>query len=152
MSKYYRWKVPVEGKVYNLLCEENGSKYDLYLDDVHLVRAFGSRGQQVEENVVIGGKVCQLVVYDYVPDICVDGILIGAAAEEVKAQKRSRRNKFILSALMIGVATLVMFSYSLMTLAGEPILGGVLTLVFAVGMAAAGVALLLSGLRQKIDA
>ena len=152
MSKYYRWKVPIDGKQYDLYCEENGSKYDLYLDDVHLVRAFGSRGQQVEENVVIGGKVCQLVVYDYVPDICVDGILVGAAAEEVMAQKRSRRNKMIIAALMMAVATLVIFSYFLMTMAGEEILGGVLTLVFAFLMAGVGVILLLSGLRQKIDA
>lgn len=152
MSKYYRWNVSIDGREYRLSCEENGSKYDLYLDDVHLIRVFGNRGEQVEENIVIGGKVCQMVVYDYVPDICVDGILVGAAAEEVQAQKRSKLTKIVLALLMMAVATLVIFSYGLMTLAGEEILGGVMTLVFGIAMALLGAGLLLSGIRQKITA
>lgn len=143
MAKVHEWEVPVDGTVYHISCQERGNQYDFRLDGEHLQRLIAGSDEMREQNVTIGGKRCQLVVYDGVPDVAVDGILVGVDAAERRAEKRRRLTSILLGILLVCLGTLAVFSYALMTLAGQTFFGGVFPLIFGIAFAAAGVWLLL---------
>ncbi len=148
MAKVNSWEVPINGTVYHITCEVRGHQYDFQLDGEHLQRIQGSEEEMQERDVIIGGKRCQVVVYYGVPDVVVDGILMGVEAADRRAEKRRRVTSLLLGILLVCVGTFAVFSYAVMTLAGQSVTGGVFSAVFGLVFAGAGVWLLLS-LRVK---
>ncbi len=143
MAKKQEWEVPVNGKLYHVTCESRGNQFDFLLDGELLQRVWGSADEMHEQDVRIGGKVCQVAVYYGVPDVVVDGILMGVEAAERRNEKRRRQFALILGILLMCVGTFAVFSFTAMTLAGQSVTGGVFSLVFGMFFAGAGVWLLL---------
>lgn len=150
MSKNYEWDVPVDGEIYHVSCRISRNKYDFYQDNNHVGRIWGDDTEMREQDVTIGGKRCQIVVYDGIPDICVDGILQGAVEEERKKEKMHRIAYLVLGILLVCFGMVSMLSFTLLTLAGQAVFGGVFAPVFGLGFVAAGVWLLLSVKNRKI--
>ena len=102
-----------------------------------------------EYDIRIGGKRCQIVVYDGEPDLCVDGILIGAQAE---MDRKDRRNKFL--KILGGLFCIITSSYAtflwvIYEIGGKPIFGGVVSLIFIQIFFWGGIALFLYAFKKK---
>lgn len=152
MSKENQWIVTVNGKAHTVHCVVHKSLYDVFVDGdlaVKVPRQHLNTEENSEYNIPIGGKTCQFVVYDGVPDVVVDGILVG---EERKLQKQERRNKILKifgGVLLICVCTYAAFLWYVFEAAGEPIFGGIFGLLGILVFLLMGVGLLISAVRKK---
>lgn len=146
------WDVPVNGRYYRVQCVDNGSKFDLYVDEEYLTTVWKKHEIQedLEQDIRISGKVCQFVVYDGEPDISVDGILLHAEEEYLHTMRKNRRYDILTGILMTIVGILAIFSFIVLKLGGEDIMGGWLALVMAVGFTAWGIWNLVSAIGRKI--
>ena len=147
------WDVQAEGKYYLVQCVDKGNKYDLYVDEEYLTTVWKKQEicEDIEQDIRIGGKLCQFVAYDGVPDISVDGVLLNAEEEYLKAERKRRRYDILTGFLMTSVGMLAIYFFLIMKLGGEEILGGWLALVMAVLFAAWGIYSLFSAVFRKVD-
>lgn len=150
-KKDLAWKVPVDGRVYHVRCVDNGNKYDLYLDDEHLTRVWKQDDirQDREQPVTIGGKVCQFVIYDGIPDLAVDGILLNAEAEYLKTEKSRRRFALFTGILQTLIGILACFSWVILTIGGGEVPGGWFALILVIGFTAMGIWQILRERKRK---
>lgn len=150
-KKELAWNVPVGGRVYHVQCVDNGNKYDLYLDDEHLTRVWKQDDirQDREQDVTIGGKVCQFVVYDGIPDLAVDGILLNAEAEFQKTEKSRRRFALFTGIFQTLIGILACFCWAILTIGGGEVPGGWFTLVLVIGFTALGLWQILRERKRK---
>lgn len=149
MAKILEWDVPVNGTTYHITCQRRGNQYDFKMDGESLYRLYAEPDQMSEQNVYIGGKRCQVVVYEGVPDVVVDGILMGVDAAEKKNAKRRMLISIVLGILFIGVGLFSAFTYTAMTVTGQPVVGGVMSLVFGMLFFVVGIILLLSTRKKE---
>ena len=151
-KKNLAWNVPIDGKHYLVQCVDAGNKYELYVDEEHLTTVWKKHEIQedIEQDIRVGGKVCQFVVYDHEPDISVDGVLLGAQEEFIRQERRNRRYDILTGILMTTVGILAILSFAVLKMGGEEIMGGWLALVMAVGFTAWGVWNLISAVTRKI--
>ena len=147
------WDVQANGESYLVQCVDKGNKYELYVDEALLTTVWKKQEimEDLEQDIRIGGKLCQFVVYDGEPDISVDGILLHAQEEYLKAERRRRRYDVFTGILMTTVGVLAILSFAVLKLSGEEILGGWLALAMAVLFTAWGVYCLFSALFRKIQ-
>lgn len=146
------WVVSVDGQKYLVQYQDKGNQYQLYANE-ELIDTIWKKHEiqeDLEQDVRIGGKVCQFVVYDGVPDLSVDGILLHAHADDIRQQKKNRRYDIFTGILMILVGTFAILSFTVLKLGGEEILGGWLALVMAIGFTLWGVRNFLSAVFRKI--
>lgn len=151
MAKNYSWKVSIEGSDYQIDCQRRGTQFDFKVDGEYLYRLHAHSEQIVEQNVMIGGKRCQVAVYDGIPDVIVDGIMTGVEARDEKSAKSRRIMSVVGGILLILVGLFASFSYAAMTIAGTAVLGGAMTAVFGALFIVAGIILVLSARKQKIQ-
>ena len=144
MAKMHSWEVPVNGTVYHISCQRHGNQYDFTMDGESLYRLHAEPEQMSEQNVIIGGKRCQVVVYEGVPDVVVDGILMGVDAAEKKSAKRRKLVSILVGILFIGIGLFAAFTYTAMTVTGQTVVGGVMSLFFGVMFFVVGIVLLVS--------
>ena len=149
MAKTYSWDVPVNGTAYQITCQQRGSQYDFTLDGEPLYRLYAEPEQMSEQNVYVGGKRCQVVVYEGIPDVVVDGILMGVDAAEKKNAKRRKLISILLGIVFIGVGLFAAFTYTAMTVTGQPVVGGVMSLVFGVMFFVVGMILIFSTRKKE---
>lgn len=152
MSKELQWNVTVDGEDYAVECVTMKTLFEVYVDGelaIKVPRKMKNDDTDSEYDIRIGGKRCQFVIYDGVPDLCVDGILQGAQRE---MDRKERRNRWLMilggmfSVLMSSYATFLWFVYEM---AGNPIFGGVLSLIFIQIFFFGGIALMLCAIRKK---
>ena len=148
MAKIMEWDVPVEGSIYRVTCQRRGNQYDFRLNDEPLYRLYADPEQMCEQDVRIGGKRCQVVVYEGVPDVVVDGILMGVDAAEKKAAKRRKLSCILVGILFMCVGVFAAFTYTAMTIVGQPVVGGFMSVVFGAVFFIVGMILLFS-VRKK---
>ena len=152
MEKKNQWQVTVEDKVYDVRCVTMKTLFEVYVDGELALkepRKMRNDDSDSEYDIRIGGKRCQLVVYDGVPDLSVDGILVG---EEDLMRRMEIRNRWLkvlggmLSVISSSYATFLWFVFKA---AGKPIFGGVVSLIFIQIFFFGGIALMLSAVRRK---
>lgn len=142
MAKLMEWEVPVDGTVYHITCQRRGNQFDFKLDEEPLYRLYADPEQMCEQDVRIGGKRCQVVVYEGVPDVVVDGILMGVDAAEKKSARRRKIISIMVGILFMCVGLFAAFSYTAMTVVGQPVVGGVMSLIFGAMFFVVGIVLL----------
>lgn len=149
MAKIMEWEVPVDGTIYHVTCQRRGSQYDFRLDDEPLYRLYADPERMCEQDVRIGGKRCQVVVYEGVPDVVVDGILMGVDAAEKKNAKRRKVISILVGILFMCVGLFAAFTYAAMTIVGQPVVGGFISVIFGAMFFVVGIILILSTRKKE---
>lgn len=149
MAKLMEWEVPVDGTVYHITCQRRGNQFDFKLNEEPLYRLYADPEQMCEQDVRIGGKRCQVVVYEGVPDVVVDGILMGVDAAEKKSARRREIISIMVGILLMCVGLFAAFSYTAMTVVGQPVVGGVMSLIFGAMFFVVGLVLLLTARKKN---
>ena len=151
MKNEYKWNVTVEGEKYLVRCVPYKTVFDVYVDG-DLVEHIGrddSDGLDTEYDIRIAGKKCQLTLYGGELDLCVDGVLLGAERE---MKRREIRNRILLVlgglAASMASAWAVLMWYIYETI-GDPIFGGVTTLIFLMLFGLGGLLMIFFGLKPK---
>ena len=149
MAKIMEWDVPVEGTIYHITCQRRGNQYDFKMESEPLYRLHADPEQMCEQDVRIGGKRCQVVVYEGVPDVVVDGILMGVDAMEKKNAKRRKIVSILVGILFVCVGLFAAFTYTAMTVVGQPVVGGFMSVVFGAMFFVVGIILLVTARKKE---
>lgn len=152
MAKDLKWNVIIDGTEHLVSCVLQTSLFDVYVDDelaIRVPRKMKHDDSDSEYDLVIAGKNCQFVVYDGKPDLCVDGILIGAQRELDWLDRRSRRRRLFAGMGLIIACTYAIFLWFVYELAGTPFFGGYVALILFFALIVVGIGLLLSVLKKK---
>lgn len=152
MEKQLKWDVIVDGEEYTVQCVTQKTLFEVYVDGevaIRVPRKMKNDDTDSEYDLRIGGKRCQFVVYDGVPDVCVDGILLGVQRE---MDEKAKRNRWLM--VLGGIFSIITSSYAtflwvIYEIGGNPIFGGVLSLIFIQIFFFGGIALVLAALRKK---
>ena len=151
MKNEYKWNVTVEGEKYLVRCVPYKTVFDVYVDG-DLVEHIGrddSDGLDTEYDIKIAGKKCQLTLYGGELDLCVDGVLQGAE-REMKRREIRNRILMVLGGLAASMASsLAVFMWYIYETIGDPIFGGVTTLIFLMLFGLGGLLLIFFGLKPK---
>lgn len=152
MEKQLKWKVTVDGEEYAVECVTLKTLFEVYIDGELAIKAprkMKNDDTDSEYDLRIGGKWCQFVVYDGAPDLCVDGILLGAQQEMDHKDRRNRWLKVLGGIFCIITSSYATFLWFIYEIGGKPIFGGVVSLIFIQIFFFGGIALLLSALKRK---
>ena len=152
MEKDLKWKVTVNGEEHDVACVVQKTLFEVYVDGevaIRVPRKMKNDDTDSEYDLRIGGKRCQFVVYDGVPDVCVDGILLGVQREMDEKAKRNRRLMILGGTFCIITSSYATFLWVIYEIGGNPIFGGVLSLIFIQIFFFGGIALILAALRKK---
>ena len=151
MKNEYKWKVIMDGEKHDVRCNAFKTVFDVYVDD-ELVEHVGrddSDGLDTEYDIIIAGRKCQLTLYGGELDLCVDGVLLGAERE---MKRRELRNRILLVigglAASMASAWAVLMWYIYETI-GDPIFGGVTTLIFLMLFGIGGLLMIFFGLKPR---
>ena len=150
-EKKLTWDVEVDGEMYHVHCETFKTVYDVYVNDELAIRVPKRRDDNgdFEENFKIGSKTCQFVVYDREPDIAVDGVLQGV---EETMRRKELRNRLLL--IFGGIFTTLVSSFAIFLwygfrVVGQPIFGGIASLIFMQIFVVGGIVMTFFGLKRK---
>lgn len=149
MAKNYSWDLTINEKDYHIDCQRRGTQFDFRLDGEYLYRLHAEPQQMIEQNVLIGGKRCQVAVYYGDPDVIVDGVMTGVEAKEKKNAKNSKFLCAIGGIFLICVGLFAAFSYIAMTVAGVSVLGGPMSAVFGGVFVVLGIIMLLRAIKKE---
>lgn len=152
MDKKLKWDAEIDGKVYTVECVPQKSLFEVLVDGeltIQVPRKMRNDDTDSEYDLRIGGKRCQIVMYDGVPDLCVDGILIGAQREMDEKERRNRRLAVLGGLFCILTSSYATFLWVIYEIGGRPIFGGVASLIFIQFFFFGGIALVVGGLRKK---
>lgn len=152
MEKQMKWKVTVDGEEYAVECVTMKTLYEVYVDGelaIKVPRKMKNDDSDSEYDLRIGRKRCQIVVYDGEPDLCVDGILLGAQRQLDRQERRNRWLKILGGITVVILCSYATFLWFIYEMAGEPIFGGVLSLAVILLFLGVGLWLLLSAIRKK---
>ena len=152
MDKELKWNVTVDGVDYLVECVTQKTLFEVYVDGepaIRVPRKMKNDDTDSEYDLRIGGKKCQFVLYDGVPDVCVDGILLGAQQEMDEKAKRNRRLMILGGLFCIITSSYATFLWVIYEIGGHPIFGGVLSLIFIQIFFFGGIALVLTALKKK---
>ena len=151
MKNEYKWNVTVEGEKCLVRCVPYKTVFDVYVDGdlVEHVGRDDSDGLDTEYDIKIAGKKCQLTLYGGELDLCVDGVLLGAE-REMKRREIRNRILLVLGGLAASMASsLAVFMWYIYETIGDPIFGGVTTLVFLMLFGLGGLLLIFFGMKPK---
>ena len=152
MEKKNQWQVTVGDKVYDVNCVTMKTLFEVYVDGelaLKVPRKMRNDDSDSEYDIRIGGKCCQFVLYDGVPDLSVDGILLGEEDLMRRQEIRNRWLKVLGGMLCIISSSYATFLWFVFKAAGNPIFGGVVSLIFIQIFFFGGIALMLSAVRRK---
>ena len=152
MDNELKWDVTVDGEEYAVTCVTQKKLFEVYVDGevmIRVPRKMKNDDTDSEYDLRIGGKRCQFVIYDGKPDLCVDGILLGAQAELDYLDRRSRRRRLFAGMGLIAASTYAIFLWFVYELAGQPFFGGYIALFLFFALIIVGIGLLLSVLKKK---
>lgn len=152
MEKKNQWQVTVGDKVYDVNCVTMKTLFEVYVDGelaLKVPRKMRNDDSDSEYDIRIGGKRCQFVLYDGVPDLSVDGILLGEEDLMRRQEIRNRWLKVLGGMLCIISSSYATFLWFVFKAAGNPIFGGVVSLIFIQIFFFGGIALMLSAVRRK---
>ena len=152
MAKELKWVAEIDGKTFEVSCVTQTSLFDVYVNEelaIRVPRKMKHDDSDSEYDLTIGGKRCQFVIYDGKPDLCVDGILLGAQAELDYLERRSRKRRLFAGMGLIAACTYAIFLWFVYELAGQPFFGGYIALFLFFALIIVGIGLLLSVLKKK---
>ena len=151
MKNEYKWNVTVDGEKHTVRCNPYKTVFDVYVDGdlVSRVGRDDSDGLDTEYDVEVAGKMCQLALYGGELDLVVDGIMMGAQ-RDMKRKEWRGRILLVLGGLAASLASawaaMMWYIYEQI---GDPIFGGVTTLIFIMLFGLGGLLMIFFGLKPK---
>ena len=151
MKNEYKWKVNVDGENHVVRCKPFKTVFDVYVDD-ELVQRVGrddSDGLDTEYDVTVAGKQCQLALYGGELDLIVDGIMVGA---QTLMNRRGIRNRIglVIAGLAASLSSAwAAFMWYIYEAIGDPMFGGITTLIFIMLFGLCGLLCIFFGLKPK---
>ena len=152
MDNELKWDVTVDGEEYAVTCVTQKTLFEVYVDGevmIRVPRKMKNDNTDSEYDLRIGGKRCQFVIYDGVPDLCVDGILLGVQREMDRKERRNRLLLILGGLFCIITSSYATFLWVIYEIGGDPIFGGVLSLIFIQFFFFGGIAMEIAALRRK---
>ena len=149
MAKDCIWNIRVDGTRHEILTRDKGNSFDIYVDEEFRFNVRSDINLDIEEDLTVGSKRCRIVVYRGVPDLAVDGILMNAEAEIVKADRRSRLMTILAGFFLMGLGVIAIWAWTLIYASGETHFGGFMGPVFAAAAFAAGVWLIIRTVKRR---
>ena len=149
MAKDGIWNIRVDGTRHEILARDKGNSFDIYVDDEFRFNVRSDINLDIEEDLTVGSKRCRIVVYRGVPDLAVDGILVNAEAQLVKAEKRNRRMTIFGGFLLMVMGVIAIWAWTMIYASGETHFGGFMGPVFAAAAFGAGVWLVIRTMRKS---
>lgn len=149
MAKDGIWNIRVDGTRHEILARDKGNSFDIYVDDEFRFNVRSDINLDIEEDLTVGGKRCRIVIYRGVPDLAVDGILLSAEAEIVRADRRSRTVTILAGMFMMLLGVVAAWAWTIIYAGGETHFGGVGGIIFAAAMFLAGIWLVIRTMRKR---
>lgn len=149
MAKDGIWNIRVDGTRHEILARDKGNSFDVYVDDEFRFNVRSDINLDIEEDLTVGGKRCRIVIYRGVPDLAVDGILLNAEAEIVRADRRSRTVTILAGMFMMLLGVVAAWAWTIIYAGGETHFGGVGGIIFAAAMFLAGIWLVIRTMRKR---
>ena len=149
MAKDGIWNIRVDGTRHEILARDKGNSFDIYVDDEFRFTVRSDINLDIEEDLTVGSKRCRIVVYRGVPDLAVDGILVNAEAQLVKAEQRNRRMTIFGGFLLMAMGVVAIWAWTMIYASGETHFGGFMGPVFAAAAFAAGIWLVIRTMRKR---
>ena len=149
MAKDGIWNIRVDGTRHEILARDKGNSFDIYVDDEFRFNVRSDINLDIEEDLTVGSKRCRVVVYRGVPDLAVDGILLNAEAEILRADRRNRRMTILAGFFLMGLGVIAIWAWILIYASGETHFGGFMGPVFAAAAFAAGVWLIIRTVKRR---
>ena len=149
MAKEYIWKIRVDDTRHEILARDKGNGFDVYVDEEFRFNVRSDINLDIEEDLTVGSKRCRIVVYRGVPDLAVDGILLDAEAQLLKAAKRNRMFTILSGIGLVFLGLFAMWMWILMIVSGTEFYFGAFAPIFAVLVSLVGVVLTVYGIRKK---
>lgn len=149
MDREYIWNIRVEGTRHEIEARDKGNSFDVYVDDQFRFSVRSDINLDIEEDLTVGSKRCRIVVYRGVPDLAVDGILLNAEADMVRAERRSRIVTILAGMFMMLLGVVACWAWTIIYAGGESHFGGVGGIIFAGLMFLAGVWLVIRTMRKR---
>lgn len=151
-DREYIWKVDIDGQAHVVRCVPQKTLFDVYVDgelSSKVPRQMKHSDEDSEHDIRIGGKRCKFVVYDGEPDVAVDGILQGVEEEMRRREIRNRLLLFFGGIFVTLISSFAVFLWYVFQVAGEPIFGGYVSLVFILIFVVGGIGMVASSLKKK---
>ena len=148
----YIWQIDVDGQAHEVRCTQQKTLFDVYVDGelvTRVPRQMRNSDEDSEYDLRIGGKRCQFVVYDGEPDVAVDGILQGVEEEMHRKEVRNRLLLFFGGIFVTLISSLAVFLWNVFRIAGQPIFGGYVSLVFILFFVVGGILMVAFSLKKK---
>lgn len=148
----YIWKIDIDGEVYEVTCIPQKTLFDVYVDgdlSIKVPRQMKNSDEDSEYDFKIGSKWCRFVVYDGVPDVAVDGVLQGVEEDMRRKELRNKLLLFFGGIAVTLVSSFAVFLWYAFQVAGEPIFGGYVSLVFILFFVVGGVLMVGASLKKK---
>lgn len=148
----YIWKIDIDGQEHVVRCVPQKSLYDVYVDgdlSARAPRQLKRCDEDSEYDIRIGGKLCQFVVYDGVPDVAVDGILQGVEEEMRRKERFDRLLLFFGGIAVTLISSFAVFLWYVFLAAGELVPGEFLSLVCILIFVAGGIWMVARSLKKK---
>lgn len=151
MSKELKWNVTVDDVMHTVRGVRFKTHYDVYVDEEPAARISRENESRcdIEENVKVGGKVCQFVIYDGEADLAVDGVLLGAQRDMDRKDLRNRLLLFFGGIFVTAVSSFAVFLWYVFMVSGNPIFGGYVSLIFILFFVVLGIWMILRGLKRQ---
>ena len=149
MAKEYVWRIRVDDTRHEILAQDKGNGFDVYVDEEFRFNVRSDINLDIEEDLTVGSKRCRIVVYRGVPDLAGDAILLDAEAQILKAAKRNRRFTILSGIGLVFLGLFAMWMWILMIVSGTEFYFGAFAPIFAVLVSLAGVILTVYGIRKK---
>ncbi len=149
MKKEQYWYLKVDGTRHEVKSVDRGNSFDVYVDDEFRYTVRSDINLDIEEDLTVGGKHCRFVVYAGVPDLAVDGILMNANADLVKAENRSRFFTILGGICLMILGIYAVWTWMALRMSGEDYFGGVFAPLFSALVFGAGAYLVVRVLRKR---
>ncbi len=142
------WLVKVDGVRHEVRAQDRGNSFDVYVDEGFRFNIKSDLNLNVEEDLTVGSKRCRFVVYEGIPDLSVDGILLNADAAIVRSEKRGKLLTLTGGIVMILVGLFAFYNWMALTAVGEAYFGGIFAPIFSLGFTGVGIWLVIQS-RKK---
>lgn len=149
MKKELLWNIRVDGTRHEVCAKDKGNSFDVYVDGEFRFNVRSDVNLDIEEDLTVGSKRCRFVVYAGVPDLAVDGILLNANADLVRAENRSRFFTILGGICLMILGIYAVWTWMALRVNGEEYFGGIFAPLFSALVFATGVYLVVRTLRKR---
>ena len=112
MKREYVWNITIDGIAHQVGCRFAGDRYELYADGVYAVEvlrhSISTMWDGIHEPVSLFGQKCLFVVMDEVPDLVIDGVMVGRKRDYEKVLRHRACRPYVGYGSLLGACVLLL--------------------------------------------